>query len=105
MATMMESRLDWFAQRVASSPIPVIPVSSTCVDLAGYAREQLASRGLYQLPGLNGSIEAIGNALRWAENRGSRWAAADAAAAPAPRTRRGTPPLRGRGRRRGPGTC
>ena len=81
MATMMESKLDWFAQRVASSPIPVIPVSSTCVDLAGYGREQLASRGLYLLPGLNGSIEAIGNALRWAENRGSRWTAADAAAA------------------------
>ena len=58
---------------VASSPIPVIPVSSTCVDLAGYGREQPASRGLYLLPGLNGSIEAISNALRWAENRGSRW--------------------------------
>jgi acyl-CoA synthetase (NDP forming) len=80
-ATMTESKLDWFAQRVASSPIPVIPVSSTCVDLAGYGREQLTSRGLYLLPGLNGSIAAIGNALRWAENRGSRWAAADAAAA------------------------
>ncbi len=81
MAAAMETRLDWFAQRVASSPIPVIPVSSTCVDLAGYAREQLASRGLYLLPGLNGSITAIGNALRWAENRGSTWAAGDAAAA------------------------
>jgi acyl-CoA synthetase (NDP forming) len=81
MAATIESKLDWFAQRVASSPIPVIPVSSTCVDLAGYGREQLTSRGLYQLPGLNGSIEAIGHALRWAENRGSRWAAADAAAA------------------------
>jgi acetate---CoA ligase (ADP-forming) len=81
MAAAMEARLDWFAQRVASSPIPVIPVSSTCVDLAGYAREQLASRGLYLLPGLNGGIAAIGNALRWAENRGRAWAAADAAAA------------------------
>ena len=77
MAAAMESRLDWFAQRVASAPVPVIPVSSTCVDLAGYAREQLASRGLYLLPGLNGAIAAIGNALRWAENRGSTWAAAD----------------------------
>jgi acyl-CoA synthetase (NDP forming) len=80
MAAMIESKLDWFAQRVASSPIPVIPVGSTCVDLAGYGREQLVSRGLYQLPGLNGSIEAIGNALRWAENRGRSWAAGDAAA-------------------------
>ncbi len=81
MATMMETRLDWVAQRIASSPIPVIPVSSTCVDIGGYARQQLGSRGLYLLPGLNGSIAAIGNALRWAENRGSTWAAADAAAA------------------------
>ena len=38
MAAAMETRLDWFAQRVASSPIPVIPVSSTCVDLAGYGQ-------------------------------------------------------------------
>jgi acyl-CoA synthetase (NDP forming) len=81
MAALIESKLDWFVQRVASSPIPVIPVSSTCVDLAGYGREQLTSRGLYQLPGLNGSIAAIGHALRWAENRGSWWAAADAMAA------------------------
>jgi acyl-CoA synthetase (NDP forming) len=80
MATTMETRLDWVAQRIASSPIPVIPVSSTCVDIGGYARQQLGSRGLYLLPGLNGSIAAIGNALRWAENRGSTWAAADAAA-------------------------
>ena len=75
MAALMETRLDWLAQRIASSPIPVIPVSSTCVDLAGYAREQLGSRGLSLLPGLNGSIKAIGNALRWAENRGRTWAA------------------------------
>src|ERR1700722_10910848 len=81
MAAAMETRLDWFAQRIASSPIPVIPVSSTCVDLTGYAREQLGSRGLYLLPGLNGAIGAIGNALRWAENRGRSWAAADAVAA------------------------
>ncbi len=81
MAAAMEARLDWFAQRVASSPIPVIPVSSTCVDIGGYARQQLGNRGLYLLPGLNGSIAAIGNALRWAENRGSAWDAAGAAAA------------------------
>jgi len=100
MATMMESKLDWFAQRVASSPVPVIPVSSTCVDLAGYGREQLTSRGLYQLPGLNGSIAAIGNALRWAENRGSWWAAADAMAAldTAQATTTGHAAVRGEGR-------
>ena len=108
MAAAMETRLDWFAQRVASSPIPVIPVSSTCVDLAGYAREQLASRGLYLLPGLNGGIAAIGNALRWAENRGSTWAAADAARRR--RSPRQGPPRQGpvslaRGRRPGRGTC
>jgi acetate---CoA ligase (ADP-forming) len=81
MAAMMETRLDWVAQRITSSPIPVIPVSSTCVDIGGYARQQLGSRGLYLLPGLNGTIGAIGNALRWAENRGRSWDAAGAAAA------------------------
>jgi len=81
MAAMIETRLDWVAERIASSPIPVIPVSATCVDLGGYARQQLASRGLYVLPGLNGGISAIGNALHWSENRGRSWAAGDAAAA------------------------
>ena len=37
LATSTEERVTWLAQRIASAPIPVIPVASTCNDLGPYA--------------------------------------------------------------------
>jgi len=71
MARMIEERLTWLAQRMNSSPIPVIPISSACVDISPYGRELLARHGISILGGLNGGVRALGNALRWLENRGS----------------------------------
>ena len=70
LASVLEERLKWLAQRMSSSPIPVIPVSSACVDVSGYGRELLTRYGVNILGGLNGGIRALGNALRWLENRG-----------------------------------
>jgi acetate---CoA ligase (ADP-forming) len=64
-----ERRLTWLAGRMASSPIPVIPVATICNDLSSYGRALLDERGLTMLGGLHLGINAIGNALRWAENR------------------------------------
>ena len=69
-AVALESRADWLAQRMASSPIPVIQVGSTCVDVSPYGRQLLGKHGLNMLGGLNAGIEAIGHAIRWLENRG-----------------------------------
>ncbi|HEY2505660.1 MAG TPA: acetate--CoA ligase family protein, partial [Streptosporangiaceae bacterium] len=69
-ASAIERRLDWLAARIASAPIPVIPVGSTCVDVSGYGRELLTSKGVHVLGGLDIGINALGNALRWLENRG-----------------------------------
>ena len=80
MATMMEERLDWLVQRMASSPIPVIPVGGTCVDMGGYGREQLTRRGINVLAGMNQAISALSHGLRWLENRGRVWAAGQSAA-------------------------
>jgi acyl-CoA synthetase (NDP forming) len=75
LATATENRVSWLAQRIASSPVPVIPVASTCNDLGPYARQLLAEQNMTVLGGLHLGINAIGNALRWVENRGRALAA------------------------------
>jgi acyl-CoA synthetase (NDP forming) len=92
MANLLEQRLDWLVQRRASSPIPVIPVGGTCVDISGYGRELLTGRGLNVLAGMNVAISALGNALSWLENRGHVWAAGQAAV---PRSAPVTSPVSG----------
>ena len=69
-AAFLEARLNWVAQRMASAPIPVIPVASTCVDVTGYARELLGKRNIQLLGGIELGVRAINNALRWQEGRG-----------------------------------
>ncbi len=75
----LEARLDWLAGRMASSPIPVIPVGATCVNVSDYGRELLTGRGINVLGGLTLGVGALGHALRWLENRGrvrpADWAA------------------------------
>jgi acyl-CoA synthetase (NDP forming) len=69
-AGLLEARLDWVTQRMASAPIPVIPIASTCVDVTGYARDLLGKRGIQLLGGIELGVQAIANALRWQERRG-----------------------------------
>jgi acetate---CoA ligase (ADP-forming) len=73
---------------MASSPIPVIPVATICNDISSYGRGLLAERGITMLGGLHLGISAIGNALRWLENRGTVRAVGPAAL---PVTTRPTP--------------
>ena len=84
MASMIETRLDWLAQRMASSPIPVIPVGVTCVNVSDYSRELLIAHGINVLGGLNLGVSALGHALRWLENRGRVRPADWAVRGPAP---------------------
>ncbi|MBO0834247.1 MAG: acetate--CoA ligase family protein, partial [Actinobacteria bacterium] len=70
-ATLLEERIAWVAARMRSSPIPVIPLSMTCTDVSGYARELLSSHDIHLLPGMELGMQALGNALRWHEGRGS----------------------------------
>jgi acyl-CoA synthetase (NDP forming) len=79
LATATEERMTWLAQRIASSPVPVIPVTSTCNDIGPFGRGLLADRGMTILGGLHLGINALGNALRWVENRGHALVAADTA--------------------------
>jgi acyl-CoA synthetase (NDP forming) len=69
-AGLLEARLDWIARRMASAPIPVIPLASTCVDVTGYARELLGRHDIQLLGGIELGVQAIDNALRWQDRRG-----------------------------------
>jgi acyl-CoA synthetase (NDP forming) len=71
MATRMEDRVAAVAEQIKSSPIPVIPIGSTCVDISGWGKEVLARHRLSVLPGMDVGIAALGKALRWLENRGN----------------------------------
>jgi acetate---CoA ligase (ADP-forming) len=73
MASMLEERVTWLGQRMVSSPIPVVPVGYTCVDVTEYGAGLLAKNDIYLLGGMELGIQAIGNAIRWAEGRGRIW--------------------------------
>jgi acyl-CoA synthetase (NDP forming) len=73
LAIMLEERVAWIGQRMASSPIPVVPVGYTCVDVTEYGRDLFGRNGIHVLGGLELGVRAIGNALRWAEGRGRIW--------------------------------
>ncbi len=97
MANLLESRIDWLAQRVASAPIPAIPLGMTCTDVNGYARELLGKHDVHLVGGIELGIQALGHALRWQEGRGQvRPLPARQPAPPAP-PRRGPRPT--------PATC
>jgi acetate---CoA ligase (ADP-forming) len=70
MARALEARLDWLARRMASAPIPVIPVATTCVNISEYGRGLLTRHGINILGGLDLGIGALGHTRRWLENRG-----------------------------------
>ena len=76
-ARMIAGRVAWLEQRMASSPVPVIPVGSTCVDLSEYGRQLLDRHHIHLLGGMEFGIRAIGHALRWVENRGHVWPGPD----------------------------
>ncbi|MGO8960350.1 MAG: acetate--CoA ligase family protein [Streptosporangiaceae bacterium] len=71
MAGLLESRIDWLAQRVASAPIPAIPLGMTCTDVNGYARQLLGKHDVHLVGGIELGVGALGNALRWLERRGT----------------------------------
>ena len=71
MADLLESRIDWLARRVASAPIPAVPLGMTCTDINGYARDLLGKHDVHLVGGIELGTRALGNALRWLERRGT----------------------------------
>jgi len=71
LAGLIEERVRWLGERIASAPIPVIPMGPTCVHVSGYARDLLTRHHIYLLGGFQLGVGALGHALRWLENRGT----------------------------------
>jgi acyl-CoA synthetase (NDP forming) len=97
MASRIERRVDLVAEKIRSSPIPVIPIGSTCVDVGGWGRELLAAHHLSVLPGMDVGIGALGKALRWLEHRGTAGLGRADAAGAATAVRPATGPARAAG--------
>ena len=72
LARLLEERVRWLGQRIASAPIPVIPMGTTCVDVSGYARDLMARHGVHLLGGIDLGMQALGHALRWLEHHSTR---------------------------------
>jgi acyl-CoA synthetase (NDP forming) len=70
LATALEERVAWLADRIGGAPIPVIPVGYTCLDLSDYGRTLLGQHGIHVLAGMDLGVRAIGHALRWLDGRG-----------------------------------
>jgi acyl-CoA synthetase (NDP forming) len=70
LARLTGERMAWLGRRIASSPIPVIPMAATCVDLSPYGRELLGGNGIHLIGGMDLGLRALGHALRWQERRG-----------------------------------
>jgi acyl-CoA synthetase (NDP forming) len=83
LAGLLEERVAWIGERIASAPIPVVPVGSTCVDVTEYGRDLLGRNGIALLGGMDLGVQAIGHALRWAQNRGRNWSGQAGPAGPA----------------------
>jgi acyl-CoA synthetase (NDP forming) len=94
-ASMLEERLSWLGRRIESAPIPVIPIGTTCVDVAEYGRRLLASNGIHLLGGIEFGLRALGHAVRWIENH-DRSALATAAPATGPSASPGQAPASSR---------
>jgi acetate---CoA ligase (ADP-forming) len=69
LARLVEERVRWLGERLASAPIPVIPMGTTCVDVSAYARDLLTGHGVHLLGGIDLGLRALGHALRWLEHR------------------------------------
>ena len=69
LARLVEERVRWLGERIASAPIPVIPIGTTSVDVSGYARDLMTRHGVHLLGGIDLGLRALGHALAWLENR------------------------------------
>src|SRR5258706_13396895 len=64
LASILEERVAWIGQRMASSPIPVIPVGYTCVDVPEYGRDVLGRNGIHLIGGVETAVPTLRQAPR-----------------------------------------
>lgn len=68
-AETLRARMAEVREIVGASPIPIIPMTQTCLDVGKFARSLYRDAGLHPLSGIDLGMKAIGHALNWAEAR------------------------------------
>ena len=65
-----------------SSPIPIVPVSLSCMEVGPFARGLYDANGIFMLGGLEFGLTALGHVVRWSKARQAAQPAAPAARTP-----------------------
>ena len=76
-------RMAHVGQLLRTAPLPLIPISLSCMEAGPFARENYDANGIFMLGGMEFGLSAIGNAVRWEQAR----AQAETAAPPTPPAR------------------
>lgn len=63
------ARMAYVGEMLRSSPIPMIPISLSCMEAGPFARELYDRNGIFMLGGMEFGLTAIGNAVRWEQAR------------------------------------
>lgn len=88
------ARMAHVRDMLKTSPIPIVPVSLSCMEVGPFARSLYDANGIFMLGGLEFGLTALGHVVRWSKAR-----QAAQPAVPAPRVLSGPPTV---GSRSGP---
>jgi acyl-CoA synthetase (NDP forming) len=83
------ARMVHVARMLRDSPIPMIPISLSCLEVGPFAREIYDANGIFILGGMEFGLSAVGNAVRWEAARAQAVSADARPALPAPSVHRG----------------
>ncbi len=78
------TRMAHVGEMLRTSPIPMIPISLSCMEAGPFARELYDRNGIFMLGGMEFGLTAIGNAVRWEQARVRAEAAIPQTAPPRP---------------------
>ena len=83
------ARMVHVAEMLRASPVPMIPISLSCLEVGPFAREIYDANGIFMLGGMEFGLTAIGNAVRWEAARAAAVASVEVPVAPPPSSRGG----------------
>lgn len=83
------ARMAYVGEMLRNAPIPMIPISLSCMEAGPFARELYDRNGIFMLGGMEFGLTAIGNAVRWEQARARAEASVPRAATMPPEPFRG----------------
>jgi len=68
-AATATARIELLGQTIKQSPVPIVAVSQTCLEVGPFARQLYDRNNILLLGGMEFGLAAIGHAVRWEEAR------------------------------------